>query len=305
MTNPGHRIALGYGRWAPVHPGRWSLIAAMIRRFGLRRPVSLTAARRGVLFRLRLDRFLDVHLYYAGVHDAAETAFLEANVAPGDTVFDVGANFGYYTLVAARRCGPSGRVHAFEISRDEMLRLEENLALNPFAAGVVHLHRLAVMDGPGHVPITPTLGAGTTHLAPGAGIDAERVPGVSLDQFAREHGVARVDFVKCDIEGAEMLMLRGARELLRVHRPLLVLEINPGALAGFDATGEEIVRALESLDYALFRFAWTARGRRLVRLRAEDMPRGEDFINVAGVPRERLPDAANVMPLRVPRRERG
>ncbi len=158
-TQIGHLLALLYGQLSPPHPGRWRLMTSMIQRFRLRRPRTVTAKRRGAHFRLDMSRYLDNYLYYLGYHDYAETRFLERNLRSGDVFLDVGANIGYYTLLAARKVAPSGQVHAFEISQDDFARLETNVRLNSFTT-FIRLNRVAVSDAEGEVRITPTFDAG-------------------------------------------------------------------------------------------------------------------------------------------------
>ena len=150
---------------------------------------------------------------------------------------DVGANDGYYTLFAARRVGPSGRVVAAEPSSRERAHLQRNLGRNGLdnvsvvpaaigaAAGLADLH-LAHGVHAGH----NTLGSFAHDDVVRASL--ERVPIEPLDAVIARLGLARVDFVKIDVEGAEASVIAGAATVLSSMRPLMLLEVNDKALAG-------------------------------------------------------------------------
>ncbi len=297
----GHTLTLFYGKVTPPLPGRWQIVSSLIRVFGLRRAHVVVARRRGVWFRLDLASYLDVLLYYSGYYDYAETRFIECNLKAGDVFFDVGANVGYYTMLAARKVAPIGEVHAFEISAQEITQLKANVALNDFAS-VVCINRTAISDFVGEVPITPTFGAGTTSIDVERRYLTDSVPTTTLDQYVREKGIRHVEFLKCDIEGAELMMLRGAHSLLAHLRPVILIELCPKALARFEASVREILFQLDYHEYGLYCLTKSLIGIQLRKMMESDEPRGEDFVNIVAIPRERLPQNSERLPLRLPDR---
>ncbi|HZQ98238.1 MAG TPA: FkbM family methyltransferase [Chloroflexota bacterium] len=181
-----------------------------------------------------LQDYLVAHPVVRGVYEPVETAFVRSRVAPGQTVVDVGANVGYFSVLLAHLVGPAGRVHAFEPLEGNVRLLTASLRENGFAGRVV-VHRAAVGAAPGWGDVVVALShtsAGTYLDAgrggPPAGHAVQRVPVVSLDGADLPPPVR---FVKVDAEGAELLVLHGARGLLRRDRPTLLCEINPPQLA--------------------------------------------------------------------------
>ncbi|HEY4309111.1 MAG TPA: FkbM family methyltransferase [Pirellulales bacterium] len=276
-------------------------MSSMIQSYGLRSDRVVVAKRRGAWFQLHLKNMLDVYLYYSGYCDYAETRFLELNLRPGDVVFDVGANLGYYSLLAARKVSPTGQVHAFEISADELTKFENNVVLNEFASAIT-VNRVAVAAAVGTVPITPTFGAGTTSIDIEETYRAEIIAATSLDQYVQDRKLLRVDYLKCDIEGAESLMLEGAQALLEHNRPVMLLELNPAALARFGSSVGDVLRATNRHEYSLFCFTSSIKGIELRRMTKDDEPTGEGFTNVVAIPQERLPKLSARLPLRLPDR---
>ena len=143
------------------------------------------------------------------------------------TFVDVGANIGYYTLMAARLVGRAGVVHAFEPHAPMRHKLEENVRRNGFENVVLHPEALARETG--EVTFYATAwdaNQGISSILPGAGRTAVRkVPSLTLDDFLAGLGPSPVDLIKMDIEGAEIFAIQGGRHALsRADAPPLIFE---------------------------------------------------------------------------------
>ena len=185
--------------------------------------------------------------YVFGTHEPHIMRTIQEVVRPGWTAVDVGANIGYSTLLMAACVGPQGRVIAFEPLAQNYKMLEENIALNHHAN--VHAEKLALMDRPGVIELrTATPGAmswvASTMVEPSQAVESESVDAVTLDDYARQNGIAKIDFVKMDVEGAEAVVLSGMRAILRQHKPLLLIEIH-----GYDRHGENHPALLDLRDH--------------------------------------------------------
>lgn len=164
-----------------------------------------------------------------------------------DVLFDVGANVGMVALHAAKRC----RVIAFEPDPSFAMRVRKNLSLNPSID--VELLPLAISDEDGEVMLF-TDGAGGNspslrHQRQEKG--SVTVAARSIDSLVAERGLAAPTILKLDIEGAEILALRGARELLRSpHRPrALFLEVHPEFLPAFGSSETDVMRIVGDAGY--------------------------------------------------------
>jgi FkbM family methyltransferase len=143
----------------------------------------------------------------------------EIVVREGDVVIDGGACFGDTALYFAHLAGPAGRVIAFEFEPGNLALLDYNLALNPGLAQRIQVRRRALWDRPGERVGFRAFGPATAITE---GTEAQ-VETVSVDALVERSELERVDFLKLDVEGAELPAMRGAESTLRRFRPRLAL----------------------------------------------------------------------------------
>ena len=166
------------------------------------------------------------------------TQFMAQTVARGAIVVDVGANYGYYSLLLADLVGPTGHVYAIEPNPAAAALLRRSVSLNGFDARTTICEVAAgAEDGgtatlfvPDGEPKNAAIVADAGVLAGGA---AYPVPVVTLDSLFVAH--PRIDFIKIDAEGAEQGIIAGLSRTFAVHRPDMVLEFNAARYA--DAAG--------------------------------------------------------------------
>ena len=200
-------------------------------------------------------------VYQHRVFEPAEARLVNNFLKPGMVFFDLGANFGQYTLLAAERLGPTGRVHSFEPSARMHGELSFNVALNHMQDRCT-LNRMAMSDKEGTARLSRyDAGAevygslGTQHWVKDRVIGYEEVTTTTLDAYITDHDIDRVDLIKMDIEGAEFSVLRGGTRLLaEADAPAIVLEMVDFNAKGFGHTALDVWDYLESFGYRLFSF---------------------------------------------------
>ncbi len=183
------------------------------------------------------------HGCWLGSYEYHKRRRFEEVVKPGDVVYDIGANVGFYTLLASRLVGPAGRVVAFEPEPRNLAYLRRHLLLN--GAANVAVVEAAVSDREGTLAFLRTENRSTGRLDQGGDI---AVKSVTLDGFLARGTERPPDVIKMDIEGGELAALTGATGILR-GRPTLFLathgpELHRRSIDLLRATGYE----LEPLD---------------------------------------------------------
>jgi len=169
---------------------------------------------------------------WEGDHELAAQQVLQRGLQPGSVFYDVGANFGFYSLLAAR---VGAQVFAFEPDVQNAESLARHALLNSLEAKI-EIVRAAVFSVSGSILLEPAdFGRGHGN----ARVDTARDPSsaaikvrcTTLDDFAREHAVPEV--VKIDVEGAESEVLKGAEELFSNSRPHIICEVHDPRNASF------------------------------------------------------------------------
>ena len=144
----------------------------------------------------------------------------DVSVEPGDVVIDAGGCWGDTALCFADRAGPHGRVYTFEFVEENLDVLRRNLALNPGLAERVTVVETALGETTGITLSYSPAGPGTALGSGPCSVDI-----ISIDDFVDEQRLERVDFIKMDIEGAELDALRGAERTLRRLAPKLAISV--------------------------------------------------------------------------------
>ncbi|MDA1096056.1 MAG: FkbM family methyltransferase [Chloroflexi bacterium] len=195
--------------------------------------------------------------YFDMTHGAWEpgvTRLFEQMLRPGMVVVDAGAHIGYFTLLAARLVGPTGKVYAFEPVPSSFALLQKNVELNGYTN--VTLRQMAVSDG-GERTMTFYVHAnpvGSSFYAEtlGKSDDAIEVGVTSLDSFFEREAWPNVDLIKMDIEGAEPEAVAGMAQLAeRNPRLRFVVEYIPHILERTGHDPEGFLKMIRELGFRI------------------------------------------------------
>jgi FkbM family methyltransferase len=198
-----------------------------------------------------------------------ETPYLADLLEGAPVCLHVGASDGRHSYVMTQ-VAPKARIYAFEPSAFAFDVLRTCMAWHGISDRVTPVHA-AVADKPGELLlVTPRktsgrMGRAYAYVAESApegparpdvqdvGLETQPTPVITLDDYCREQGIDRVDFIRMDIEGAEQLALEGAREVIDRDRPHVLLEIHPTMLpARFGGSAEAVVEFFRARGYRMF-----------------------------------------------------
>jgi FkbM family methyltransferase len=202
--------------------------------------------------RVRLDDYIGNFIYYWGCWEPDESWVLRALLRPGDVFVDVGANIGYFTLLAASIVGPSGRVIAFEATPPTLEELRHNVALNGFHN--VETRGEAVFDQERVVTISQphdgNTGANSLRFQQGSG-PSWQVPAVSLASALPADVPVRL--LKIDVEGADLHALRGFEQRLRsADAPFVMCEVADSFLRQMGGSSDELMALMAGCGYQAY-----------------------------------------------------
>jgi len=191
-----------------------------------------------------LDSEVGRHIYGAQCYEPNVTAAIQRQLAPGLTFIDVGANIGYYTLMAAHRVGETGTVVAFEPNPSNVRFIHASALANRF--GHLRVYPFAVADSE---VLLGYSSMGTNGVI--SWLTTERdvltapsvVHAVRLDDVLQ--GLEAIDIIKIDVEGAEHSALVGAGAIIESHHPVIFSEFAPYALEAVSGvSGDDYLRLL-------------------------------------------------------------
>jgi FkbM family methyltransferase len=183
------------------------------------------------------------------------TAELRRLLQPGMVLVDLGANVGYFTLLAATLVGPQGKVIAFEPNPETCVLLRQSIAVNGLSQ--VELHPYAAAEKAQTFTLEAPGGGSNGRIVEFSAEARARpslftqIEAVALDDFLAAE--SRIDVIKMDIEGAEARAVQGMGQLIRRHRPVLLLEFSPSLLEMTShVSPESFLDALLAHQYDLF-----------------------------------------------------
>lgn len=201
--------------------------------------------------------------YWTGEYDRSVIQRLATCLQNNSVVFDVGANVGFYTVaLGSRLAAVHGKLYAFEPVPSNFSRLNECVRLNHLT-GVVSAFDVALGDEEGIIEMCMATdddaATGNAVLLKGKVAEEDKLVAnalvriTRLDAFAREKGIEACHLIKIDVEGAEVMFLRGGIEFLSRHRPIIYGEFNHYWLKQFSHSFLDVVNIIQPLNYRLFK----------------------------------------------------
>jgi FkbM family methyltransferase len=254
----------GFGRYGqaqslfwdgPIVGGATAFKAVMRLSDWFHRPdcVALNTGKYTVFLNLRDPRMLAVPREL--LVEGPEVGMLKSCLAEGDTFLDVGANHGSYAIIAARQVGASGWLLAVEPQPRMAALVEQSLRAN--ARCRFEVHAIACGDRNGEAALfVPESSSGAAGLFAGYSATAAHrqltVPLRRFDDAFDWRNFPGEVVLKLDVEGSELLFLRGARAMMRARKPRILLEINPKSACAAGGTVTALIAGLLELGYARF-----------------------------------------------------
>lgn len=190
---------------------------------------------------------------FAGCYEQLERKFVEKFLKEGMTFLDIGAHHGFYTLIASKKVGKSGKVIAFEPSPRELSRLQLHVKINSCKNIKIESYALSDEEGEANFYVVSGRDTGCNCLQKPNVLESFQIIKVkttTLDNYLVKEKLEKIDFIKADAEGAELSIFKGGVSLFKkVPRPVILCEISGGRTKVWGYSSSEIIKFLEGFNY--------------------------------------------------------
>ena len=189
-------------------------------------------------------------LFWYGYYEKELAIMLKKILRANDVFLDIGANIGYFSLLAANNL-PSVKVISFEPVNELFQKLNENISLNNIKnittvnAAVGEINEEKEMFLSAH----DNLGMSSFQQPGNYTGKKEKVKVLTIDDWFKTSGLSSIDLIKLDVEGSELAALKGMKEVLQKQRPVVIVEINPETLSLFNLKPAIICNYLNQLNF--------------------------------------------------------
>ncbi|MFE6026179.1 FkbM family methyltransferase [Streptomyces niveus] len=252
------RLGRGYVRHAPSAAGKASLVAKYLNpRLRDNAWQRVVRSRFGVRFAVDTQDLIQRYLYLFGVWEPHMTRWLRGRLRPGDTFIDVGANVGYYAMVASRWVGDGGQVVAIEASPTFHRKLLQHVRLNQ--CGNVRAINGAVSDERKELTfvLASSANMGANSIVPydGPAESSFQVEAFPLGELLEPAEISTARVIKIDVEGAEGSVVRGMIPMLDKLRPdcEITVEVTPDRMAQLGDSAEELMKTMRDHGFHAYR----------------------------------------------------
>lgn len=209
----------------------------------------------GSIFHYKLNSLVGKALFLKAF-ETQEVCFLKKILKEGDIFFDIGANGGFYTVIASKIVGTTGHIYSFEPSKEELELLQLNVSTNNIENAT--LVKKAVSNSKGYAQFALSKDGAMNSLLknshPGQTIQEwQEVELTTVDDFIKELAISKVDFMKIDVEGAEKLVFEGANKTLsKFENTVILFEACDLTSKGFGYSTEDFLTFLMQHNFFLY-----------------------------------------------------
>lgn len=188
-----------------------------------------------------------------GTYEPPMQEAIASNLQTGDVFFDIGANIGFFSLIAARYAGSDGRVYAFEPVPDNAAAIMRSVRLNEMDTVEVFAEAVGAVDGRADLLLARHIG-GAVLASAGQPPDMKgkiEIDIVTLDSVIAKRNLRPPSLVKIDVEGAEIDVLKGMSETIQAHHPKIIYEVDDATPEGLRRKADNLATFMSAAGYTM------------------------------------------------------
>ena len=194
--------------------------------------------------------------FYASTYELEKTVFIQNHCKKGDTVIDIGAHLGIFSFFLAKQVGPTGKVYSFEPSEKTFDALSQTIKFNDFGS-FVKPSKTAIFDSSGELTFyvygNSTISNANSISSHNTSVKIRKttVNKISLDELMISEKIENLTLIKIDAEGAELHILKGAKNMLTKFHPFITLEVHPDNFDDAPKTLVELFKIIIEYRYKI------------------------------------------------------
>jgi FkbM family methyltransferase len=246
-----HKIINWYTkRFRFPHRG-WKFFRPLLKATGLYQGSFCKKLPNGLMMQVKPSEHIQQQLFWYGYYDKDAAITWEAFINSGAVVLDIGANIGYYSILAVPK---AGSVYSFEPSKASITAFEKNIELNKITNISIQPYALSDRAEASSLYLSSQENSGMTGLRKPHNFSGstEQVKVITLDDWMTGKKLNAIDIIKIDVEGAEVNVLKGAVTVLRQYQPVIFIEVINELLSRFEHTAAELFEFLYQFGYTAF-----------------------------------------------------
>jgi FkbM family methyltransferase len=261
-----------------------------MRILGIADKVYLKKLPENIIMNLKPEEHIQQQIFWYGHYEKPVGTVLKQLLQPDNVFLDIGANIGYFSLLAARSI-PDGKVVSFEPVSYLFEALEKNVSLNKGVNILPIKIAVGEKEEEGLIYLSSADNSGMSSFQQPENYSGqnEMVKIVTLDNWFSKSGLNKINVLKIDVEGNELAVLKGMKNIANRFKPHILLELNPETLSLFNLTPADLLSYAAALSYKIF--AITEVGK-LVLINSHD---SLETINIALIHPEKIDHISNIL----------
>jgi FkbM family methyltransferase len=232
------------------HRGHWWIHYQLRKLLHADCDVNLVVTRAGLQWCLNPSDYTQAELFWTGETDRWDIYHVKKLLRPGSTMFDIGANFGSYSLQICEGLATKCNIHCFEPTLETYKRLVQNIHLNGFSEKI-SAHCVGLSDEPSVGGLAHQVGNSGASRIVSTG-EGQQVSLINLDTFCEANHIDQLNFIKMDVQGFEPRVLRGATATIERFRPPMLVELDPYMLQLQGSSPPDVASLVRQFGYRLY-----------------------------------------------------